>query len=460
MSKSSDGVDIIVRDLELNPSCKHGPTILFSQRNGGKYFSCAGLRNHDCFYLDYDSFKQEKLSEFSQSEQKVTSEAGLDYNNVQKLPCDQRIYCKTCGIFIIPNKKHESHKLLRGVKDEFLKEPSLFLTQLDDDKINAQYFFDNSSLEFITSIFEHLNILKIVCIGAPRLHDFIKSKKPRLQSILMDIDNRFQAFNQPSRFIRYNMFNNYYFNGRQDEVKLIEFLKDSHSSDSNHCLFADPPFGARTELLTVTFRKISKLFNEVNSHHKLLPMFWVFPYFNEHHIKKEMPEMEMLDFQVSYMNHQAYHEEFKGRKEGSPIRIFTNVHPSLIKYPSSFTNYRFCQPCRRYVSIRNLHCKICKSCTSKNGATYRHCNLCVICVKPNYIHCSTCNRCVPKINHSCDTYQMHQECWFCSQRGHVEKNCILMKKFKRRKDGSCIVCKGKKRHHLKKCPSKWKFLSP
>jgi hypothetical protein len=33
-----------------------------------------------------------------------------------------------------------------------------------------------------------------------------------------------------------------------------------------------------------------------------------------------------------------------------------------------------------------------------------------------------------------------------------------MEKFKRRNDGTCIVCKGKKKHNLKQCSSKWKFL--
>lgn len=463
MIKSKDGVEIIIRDLELNPSCQHGPTILFSLRNGKKYFSCAGLRSHECFYLDYESFEQEKLNEFFQSTQKKSQEAGLRYADVLKLSSAQRVYCKTCEILAKSETRfeslHKSHNILKGIKDEFLKEPSLFLPQLDNDKLNAQYFFDDNSLEFIASILENLDISKIVCIGAPRLYDFIRSRKPRFKSILLDIDNRFQAFNQPDNFIHYNMFNNHYFNGPDDESKLGKFLKDEQSHKSQHCLFIDPPFAGRTELLTITFQTLAKFFNRVNSHHKLLPIFWVFPYFNEHHVQKGMPEMEMLDFQVTYMNHQAYHEGYKGRKAGSPVRLFTNVDPCLIKYPPSFTNYRFCSSCRRFVSVSNLHCEICKTCPSKNGTTYRHCPECIICVKPNYVHCSTCNRCVPKINHDCKTYQIHQECWFCSQRGHVEKNCSFARKLKRRKDGTCIVCKGRKKHHLKKCSSKQKFMN-
>lgn len=157
------------------------------------------------------------------------------------------------------------------------------------------------------------------------------------------------------------------------------------------------------------------------------------------------------------MNHKAFQGEHKGRKAGSPIRLYTNVS-SLIKYPASFKDYRFCSPCRRFVSVTNIHCVVCRTCPSKNGTTYRHCTDCISCVKPNYNHCATCNRCVPKLNHTCTMFQKYQECWLCCQRGHVEKNCEFMKKLKKRKDGSCVVCKDSRIHNLKKCPSKFKVF--
>lgn len=454
---SGESVEVIVRDLKLNPKCIHGPTILFSPKNGKLFFSCAGIRNQTCFYLEMENFGQESVEEYSEYIEEKAKSSSLSYSEVQSTNSDRRIFCKTCGIFIESLLTHESHSFLRGVSDEFMKEPSLFLPQLDNDKFNAQYFFDDKTLDFICSMLTCLNLLKIICIGAPRLHEYIRNKKPELQSILLDIDSRFQSFNQPKDFIRYNMFNDHLFN--DDEEKLLNFLKDGQQNNSQHCIFSDPPFAARTELLASTFRQFSTKFHKVNSHQKLLPMFLVFPYFNESHIKKEMPEMEMLDFQVSYMNHKAYHEDFKGRKAGSPIRIFTNIDHTLMKFPSRFEGYRFCAMCHRSVAINNLHCKICNVCPSKNGATYRHCPSCILCVKPNYTHCSSCNRCVPKTNHDCAVYQKHQECWFCSQRGHVEKNCKFMKKFRQNKAGTCAVCKGKEKHNLKICPQKKKCFN-
>lgn len=455
MIKSSESVDVVVRDLKLNPKCIHGPTILFSLRNGKKFFSCAGIRNRECFYLDFDKFNQENVEEFSKSSAEKATTSFTSYSEVQSMTSDQRILCRTCGVFIKSVLAHESHKILRGVSEEFMKEPSLFLPQLDNDKFNAQYFFDDTTLDFICSMFSCLNLRKVICIGAPRLHDFIRNTKPELTSILLDIDDRFEAFNPPNDFIRYNMFNNHLFN--DDNEKLHKFLKDDQHNRTQHCIFSDPPFAARTELLACTFREFSSKFHKVNTHHKLLPIFLVFPYFNEAHIKKELPEMEMLDFQVSYMNHKAYHEGFKGRKAGSPVRIFTNIDHGLIKFPPCFKGYRFCSLCRRSVAMNNLHCKICNICPSKNGATYRHCPSCILCVKPNLIHCSSCNRCVSKINHDCAIYQKHQECWLCSHRGHVEKNCKFMRNIKRSKVGTCAICKGKEKHNLKNCPRKKNF---
>lgn len=461
MSKVCESVDVIVRNLELNPKCQHGPTILFSLKNGKKYFSCAGVRSHDCFYLDFENFEEDKVQQYSSrliddAVDKAT-ELGLSYSEVKSLPSNDRIYCHTCEVFIKSDKSHESHSIIKGIDDNILQEPSLFLSQLNNDKINAQYFFDDNTLDFICSMLKGLKISKIICIGAPRLHDYVRKRKLDLHSILLDIDDRFKAFNTSKDFIKYNMFNNHFFDGIDDEEKLKIFLKDDNSDRSQHCIFTDPPFAARTELLAFTIQMFKNLFNRINAHFKVLPVFWVFPYFNESHIRKVMPEMEMLDFKISYMNHQAYHEGFKGRKAGSPVRIFTNVQARLIKYPAGFTNYRFCSPCHRFVSISNIHCAVCKTCPSKNGSTYRHCADCIICVKPNYKHCSTCMRCVSELNHVCVTYQKFQECWLCTQRGHVEKNCVLMKKLKRRKDGACIVCK-KSFHNLKNCPCKNKIL--
>lgn len=147
----------------------------------------------------------------------------------------------------------------------------------------------------------------------------------------------------------------------------------SNFSSENVCLFTDPPFGGRSESITFTIKSISNLYNRINSHNKILPVFWIFPYFMEAYIRKFMPEMEMIDYHVNYVNHNSYNEESKDRKQGSPVRVFTNIGSSLIKIPKDQKNYKFCKKCKKFTSISNRHCDFCNVCPSKSGATYVHC---------------------------------------------------------------------------------------
>lgn len=426
--KDSEGLSVIVRDLETNPKCQHGPTILFSSRNR-KFFACSTDRSKNCFFMELDRFERHKKEIMTTAPiETIKPQSTID---LRKCPADTRYFCVTCDIVTV--SKHKSHEM-KHISDKMLKEPSLFLPQLSNDKINAQYFFDDTTLNFMNSICDDLKLNSTICLGTPRLHDFMRNKSK--ESILLDIDSRFEPF-YPDEFCSYNMFNNYFFKGLGDEQKLVRFLTDSTTDErTHHCLFVDPPFAARTELLSETLSSISRLYHKLNR--KVLPIFWIFPYFNEHHVIKSMPQMEMMDYHVTYMNHYAFNDVYKGRKEGSVVRLFTNVPLDLIKYPTNLTNYRFCDTCCKFVSRNNLHCLICNSCPSKNGSTYRHCHMCQKCVKPNYLHCGTCGRCTQK-SHDCKTFQQHQTCWLCQEKGHVEKYCGS--KAKRKQADSIIVSK-------------------
>lgn len=458
--KEKEGVKVIYKELSDNPFCSHGPTILFSTKNGKQFFGCSAIRNEQCFKLDFDVFEKNK--------EKILREPVKCITKYHEKVVLNQFYCLNCQKVVNP-VDHKNHKTIT-IDQNHLAQPSLFLTQLDNDKFNAQYFFDDKTLKFFTAIFRQLKLKKIISIGSPRLHDYIRTQN--FDSLLLDIDDRFQPY-YPEKFCHFNIFNYHFFDGADGKNKLKEFLKDDHADErSSHCIFIDPPFAGRTELLSLTLKEISLLYTQINQ--KLLPIFWIFPYFNEAHIVKEMPEMTMLDYQVTYNNHSAFNKDYKGRKEGSPVRIFTNINESL-KYPNFVHDqYKFCIDCHRYVANNNVHCKICEICPSKNGSEYfinllgnkniifniilgkyRHCDKCIKCVKPNYSHCDDCGRCVQKLNHDCKAYQIHQECWGCEQFGHVENYCKNLKKFKQ-KVGKCRVCALK--HNLKKCQRKFSFI--
>lgn len=92
--------------------------------------------------------------------------------------------------------------------------------------------------------------------------------------------------------------------------------------DFSVALVMDPPFGGRVEPLAETINAIIRDYKK-----EKLPVFWVFPYFMEPHIVNSLPDFTMLDYKVDYDNHPLFTQDEKGRKYGSPVRIFTNVDP-------------------------------------------------------------------------------------------------------------------------------------
>lgn len=60
----------------------------------------------------------------------------------------------------------------------------------------------------------------------------------------------------------------------------------------------------------------------------------------ESHILNSFPNFSMLDYKVDYDNHSLFTEKPSGRKNGSPVRIFTNITPRyFIIYDVVFFTY-------------------------------------------------------------------------------------------------------------------------
>lgn len=297
-------------------------------------------------------------------------------------------------------------------------------------------------------------------------------QKLKIKSILLDLDTRFYSFhnrNDEMDYFHYNMFNNYFFAGNEAESKFYQFI--SNENNDRCCIFTDPPFGCRTEPLVFTLRTLSRKYGQLNGSHDILPIFWIFPYFMETYITKFMPEMEMLDYKIDYTNHETYHSGQNGRKQGSPVRLFTNVPLNLIQLPAKEA-YRLCRKCNKWVATENRHCDRCKKCPSKNGATYIHCNLCENCVKPTYKHCNQCWRCTQIENHECIKYQTQLKCTICFEKGHNEFNCQkwfrlcgksaneiikLKSKIMKTKRRICLVC-FKPGHNEQSCQRRHQIL--
>lgn len=140
---------IELENLNQNPYCIHGPTILFENINQEKrFYSCSTIRNHKkCkFYQTYRQFKKTELRKWYQ----IYKKHNLNTKRLKRLrlklksqDMKKRIYCKTCDQFIFSKKQksicnENKHGLMIGIKKTWLKEPSKhLLNALTDNEANA-----------------------------------------------------------------------------------------------------------------------------------------------------------------------------------------------------------------------------------------------------------------------------------------------------------------------------------
>ncbi|KAH8399104.1 hypothetical protein KR215_002288 [Drosophila sulfurigaster] len=403
---------------EQHPSCPHGPTVLFyrqSQTPADGFFACSAHRNP-------------KLCDFRMNR--------LDWNGNQLPRCSKVLaYPKT-------NCARDS-------------DPTSHLEALSQDDVHAQYFFDKNALRFFADQCQALDISKVICMGAPRLHFHLRRNK-NIASFLLDFDDRFGSYLSPKEFCLYNMCNNHFFYARQP---FEDFLK----CDQNErvLIVTDPPFGCRTELIAHTLRSLMRLHNKINGLPVTpLAIFWVYPYYMANYIKQDMPELQVCDYKLNYTNHTRYTNVGASRRcHGSPVRVFTNVPLQLLRLRID-EGYKYCESCQRFTGVENVHCNRCGNCCAQNGQTYRHCTICDMCVKPNYVHCPSCRRCSQVEGHNCKLYQSKQLCWLCGHRGHVESNCLTWLQLRHKRNihtHGCLIC-GQKQHTERNCKQRGRYF--
>jgi len=456
-------------------ACPHGPMLLFSKRKDGRnYYACSASRDRKLcpFFLfaDKKAPSAETLRVWKESidaEKLKSSSAESDLlrlKRVKSQPPNERSFCRepNCSTFVLPDEVglHQNHRLFKKVTDRQLKRPMELLLPLEDPKLNAQFIFDDKSVGVVANILDELKFHHVICLGAPRIHEAVKSKSP-FRSFLLDIDVRFQTFFSSRIYARFNMFNAHFFSA-ESASGFREFLA---SCPTPPVIVVDPPFGGRVQPIFATMRSISDGWLEARSLNPespdaksaalkessanpesgfLLPTFWAFPYFLEHSVQKERPEFRMLDYKVLYKNHPMFQNDKNskdGNKKGSPIRFFTNVKPALIHLPEP--DHKFCSApeCNRWVARANRHCAKCGVCPSKDGSTYTHCDVCQKCVKPSRIHCESCGRC-EAAKHFCAAKENNNEkgekeeeedgkningedekCFNCGNPGHKRRHC-------------------------------------
>jgi len=462
--------------------CPHGPMLLFEKRKDGKpFFACAAARDRKVcsFFLFADKKPSiETLKVWKKlildGRQLPSEEDHRRFKMAKALQPVDRIFCQDldCLKFIFMEELlyHKDHQTISKVTDHQMRRPlsGKLLPPLEDPKMQAQFVFSDKSLNIIVDILDNLKLFNVICLGTPRLYEALQGKSS-FKSFLLDIDSRFQRFFSSSSFSRFNMFNSHFFSLDAKQY-FLDFLS---SCSCPPVVVVDPPFGGRLQPLVATLTTLSGFW--INRKHNkdlkdmdqtmdtsdstvstittpgesfLLPSFIALPYFLESVVTKEKAEFQMVDLKLYYQNHPMFQNSKKNpNSKGSPIRLFSNIIPSLITLPSP--DYRKCDVCDRWVAIENRHCEDCKACTSKDGSTYQHCQSCGKCVKPNRVHCNQCNRC-EMLNHLCTQDENENQPNGSLSGDSVESTFLQSEDVNPR----CFGC-GEQGHKRRQCPQNW-----
>lgn len=443
MAVNSGNIDVIIEhDVENIPLCNHGPTLLFSRydRKSGserRFFACSAFRDRKAcpFFRWADDVKnvdKDKWVHHSDGLKHTFSheEMRKRLTQIKKLDESERSLCIDCGLLLLPGeqKSHngQGHTLRSNISKELLGKPSQLFKPLEDNKTFAQYLFSHSTVDFVIDTLVSLDITHVLCIGCPRIHEAVKQKyqdetATGLRSLLLDLDHRYLQLFPPSEFCLYNMMNHHFFGGESDQDTYSDLIREKDGQKV--AMVIDPPFGVMVDALTATINKIQDEWRQAKgidgTHSDQMPVFWFFPYFMEQRVVTPTSGYTMLDYKVDYDNHDLFRGE-KGRKKGSPVRIFTNLSPGLITLPAS-QGYWYCDQCKAYRSKENKHCFRCETCPTKDGNTYIHCQKCNRCVKPSRVHCDKCNICdLPQ--HNCGQ-SVSKGCHICGDLDHKRRDC-------------------------------------
>ncbi|CAG5127551.1 unnamed protein product [Candidula unifasciata] len=440
MAANRANVELVPVPTETeSPACPHGPTLLFERfdqasKKPRQFYACSAFRDQKaCSFFQWANQNPEISSLSTRSivaPPYCHKHLRKRYFEFKKLSRELRSVCCTCGLLLLQEESSQhlsqKHSLRHQVGLKELKHPTSLFQPLDDNKTYAQYLFAKSTVSFLIDTVERLGYTHILCVGAPRIHEevqFCKKSGRNVTSLLLDLDERYAQVYPPSLYIKYNMFNQHFFETRS-KSRLLKFLSEG---GSRVVMVTDPPFGGMVEALVATFTKLSDMWvtsaakqssDLANVKGKLLPLIWFFPYFMENRITSQLPEMSMLDYKVDYENHVLFNNQHK--KKGSPVRIFTNIAQTEFSLPQD-QGYWFCKSCQRFSSKENWHCSECGACTSKDGTRYVHCDMCMRCVKPSRVHCFTCQMCQLK-DHTCG--QMNSSgCHICGEPDHKRRDC-------------------------------------
>jgi hypothetical protein len=100
------------------------------------------------------------------------------------------------------------------VELEEVRQPTRLLKALEAKEGEAQYFFAHSSLRVLVDLLRSLDFTHVLCIGAPRIHEYVQGNKvykTQMRSFVLDYDWRFASFWSPRCYAQYNLVTHYFY---------------------------------------------------------------------------------------------------------------------------------------------------------------------------------------------------------------------------------------------------------
>lgn len=182
-----------------------GPTLLFGKYIDGelkKFYACSAVRDFglcNSFAQPNDEVLKRQLN-FQNADEinRLTpynhKKLYLRLHQLMSSQAANRIYCHTCNrlILCLEKIKHKNHDLQIFLTNYQMTHPTEFLKPLSNAKKEAQYFFSEKTTEDIAQILLKLKAKHVLCIGVPRLYEYIlHNYENEITCLLLDFDARF-----------------------------------------------------------------------------------------------------------------------------------------------------------------------------------------------------------------------------------------------------------------------------
>lgn len=167
-----------------------------------RFYACSACRDRKIcsFYAEHGKETSKQYDEILKKQKKKNLPAYhhqklfIFYNQLMGQSPLQRAYCHVCEkLFLTSDKeKHNGHQITENLSDYQMTHPTEILKPLEDSKKEAQYLFSKKAVKDIVDLLINLNAENILCVGAPRIHEYVSQNLERkMSSLLLDFDGRF-----------------------------------------------------------------------------------------------------------------------------------------------------------------------------------------------------------------------------------------------------------------------------